>query len=69
MPVYIGGYPPDMDSITKIARENNITVIEDAAHAFGGSYKGKMSGTIGHFGSYSFHEVKNINAFRKEGSS
>ena len=46
-----------------ITNKRNITVIEDAAHAFGGMYKGKMTGTIGHFGAYSFHEVKNINSF------
>jgi dTDP-4-amino-4,6-dideoxygalactose transaminase len=67
IPVYIGGYPPDMDSIMEIARENNIFVLEDAAHAFGGSYKGKMSGTIGHYGSFSFHEVKNINSLGEGG--
>lgn len=67
MPVYIGGYPPDMDAIMKLAKENDITVIEDAAHAFGGSYKGNMSGTIGDFGSYSFHEVKNVNALGEGG--
>jgi len=56
-----------MDAIVKLARENNISVVEDAAHAFGGSYKGKASGTIGDFGSYSFHEVKNINSLGEGG--
>ncbi len=67
MPVYIGGYPPDMDAIMKLARENNLSVVEDAAHAFGGWYQGKASGTIGDFGSYSFHEVKNVNALGEGG--
>ena len=67
MPVYIGGYPPDMDAIMELARENNIAVVEDAAHAFGGSYRGKASGTIGDFGSFSFHEVKNINSLGEGG--
>jgi len=67
MPVHIGGYPVDMDPIMEIAEANDITVIEDAAHAFGGKYKGKMTGTVGHFGSFSFHEVKNINAFGEGG--
>jgi len=67
MPVYIGGYPPDMDAIMKLARENNISVVEDSAHAFGGWYQGKASGTIGDFGSYSFHEVKNVNALGEGG--
>ncbi|MBR9999895.1 MAG: DegT/DnrJ/EryC1/StrS family aminotransferase [Cyclobacteriaceae bacterium] len=67
MPVHIGGYPCDMDSIMKLAEKNDIMVVEDAAHAFGGSYHGKAVGTIGDFGSYSFHEVKNINSFGEGG--
>ena len=60
IPVHIGGYPVDMDPIMQIARERDIVVIEDAAHAFGGWYKGRALGTVGDFGSFSFHEVKHI---------
>lgn len=60
MPVHIGGYPCDMDAIMKLAKEHDISVVEDGAHAFGAFYKGKALGTIGDFGSFSFHEVKNI---------
>ncbi len=67
IPVHIGGYPADMDPIMNIAKKQGITVIEDAAHAFGGMYKGRMTGTIGHFGAYSFHEVKNLNSFGEGG--
>jgi len=67
IPVYIGGYPPEMNSIMKLAKENNISVVEDAAHAFGGWYQGKASGAIGDFGSYSFHEVKNVNSLGEGG--
>jgi dTDP-4-amino-4,6-dideoxygalactose transaminase len=67
MPVHIGGYPCDMDAIMDIAREHDLMVIEDAAHAFGGFYRGKALGTIGDFGSYSFHEVKNITSFGEGG--
>ena len=67
VPVHLGGYPVDMDPIMKLAKKHNITVIEDAAHAFGAVYKGKMAGTIGHFGAYSFHEVKNINSLGEGG--
>ncbi|OIN96300.1 hypothetical protein AUJ66_06675 [Candidatus Desantisbacteria bacterium CG1_02_38_46] len=62
VPVHIGGYPCDMEPIMKLAKKHNLVVLEDAAHAFGASYKGKMIGTIGDFGAYSFHEVKNINS-------
>jgi len=67
IPVHIGGYPCDMDAIMQLAKENDIMVVEDAAHAFGGSYKGKAIGTVGDFGSYSFHEVKNINSLGEGG--
>jgi len=67
IPVHIGGYPVDMGPIMEIARERDIVVIEDAAHAFGGSYKGQMLGTIGDFGAFSFHEVKNITSFGEGG--
>ena len=67
VPVHIGGYPCDMDPIMEIAKKHNITVLEDAAHAFGATYKGRMVGTIGDFGSFSFHEVKNITSFGEGG--
>ncbi len=62
VPVHIGGYPVDMDPIMDLAREHGIMVLEDAAHAFGAWYKGRAVGTLGHFGAYSMHEVKNITA-------
>lgn len=67
LPVHIGGYPVDMDPIMKLAEEHDIIVVEDAAHAFGGEYKGRKLGTIGHFGAFSFHEVKNITSFGEGG--
>jgi perosamine synthetase len=67
VPVHIGGWPVDMDPIMAIAKKHNILVLEDAAHAFGSIYKGQMAGTIGDFGSFSFHEVKNITSFGEGG--
>jgi dTDP-4-amino-4,6-dideoxygalactose transaminase len=67
IPVYIGGYPPDMASIMQMANERDIVVLADAAHAFGGSYYGKSAGTEAHFAAYSFHEVKNITSLGEGG--
>jgi dTDP-4-amino-4,6-dideoxygalactose transaminase len=67
IPVHIGGWPVDMDTIMKLAKKHDLVVIEDAAHAFGSVYKGRKIGTIGHFGSFSFHEVKNITSFGEGG--
>ena len=67
VPVHIGGYPVDLDPIMELARKNDIIVLEDAAHAFGAMYNGKMIGTIGDFAAFSFHEVKNITSFGEGG--
>ncbi len=67
MPVHIGGYPVDMDPIMALARKHDISVIEDAAHAFGALYKGKKIGAVGDFGGYSFHEVKNVTSLGEGG--
>ncbi|MCM8810296.1 MAG: DegT/DnrJ/EryC1/StrS family aminotransferase [Candidatus Omnitrophica bacterium] len=67
VPVHIGGYPCNMDAIMDIAKKFDIVVLEDAAHAFGAVYDGKMIGTIGHFGAFSFHEVKNITSLGEGG--
>jgi dTDP-4-amino-4,6-dideoxygalactose transaminase len=67
VPVHIGGYPCDMDAIMKLAKKHDLVVMEDAAHGFGGEYKGRKLGTIGHFGCFSFHEVKNCTSFGEGG--
>jgi len=67
IPVDIGGYPVDMDPVMELAEKYDLMVVEDAAHALGASYRGKKIGTIGHFGSYSLHEVKNVNSLGEGG--
>lgn len=67
VPVHIGGYPVDMDPIMRLARKRDIVVMEDAAHGFGGEYKGRKLGTIGHFGCFSMHEVKNCTSLGEGG--
>ena len=63
MPVHWGGLPCDMDEIKKIADENNLIVIEDAAHAFGSSYKNQKIGSISeytcfHFNNKAFNNIR-----------
>ena len=58
--VHYAGVSCDMDSIMKIANRYGLFVIEDAAHGVMSTYKGKPLGTIGHLGTYSFHETKNF---------
>lgn len=58
--VHYAGVACDMDAIMAIANQHNIPVVEDAAQAIDGYYKGKPLGSIGTFGTFSFHETKNI---------
>lgn len=60
IPVHFTGQPCDMDEILKIAREYNLMVIEDGAHALGAEYKGRPVGGIGDMTTFSFHPVKHI---------
>ena len=59
VPVHYAGVACKMDTIMDIANKYNLFVIEDAAQGMMSSYKGKALGTIGHFGTFSFHETKN----------
>lgn len=58
--VSLYGLMPDMDAIMAIAEKHNLTVIEDDAQCFLGTYKGKNAGTIGHMGSFSFQASKHL---------
>ena len=60
LPVHFGGLPCDLNSVLKICQENNLPLIEDAAHAAGSEYKGKKIGRHGQFVCFSFHPVKNL---------
>jgi dTDP-4-amino-4,6-dideoxygalactose transaminase len=60
IPVHYAGVSCEMDTIMSFARENNLMVVEDAAQGFFSKYKDKFLGTIGHIGTLSFHETKNI---------
>ena len=58
MPVHFGGLPCDMDEINRIAKQHDIAVIEDAAHALGAKYKGKPIGSVSDYTCFSFQCIK-----------
>ncbi|EXJ15991.1 4-keto-6-deoxy-N-Acetyl-D-hexosaminyl-(Lipid carrier) aminotransferase [Imhoffiella purpurea] len=60
VPVHYAGVSCEMDVIMEIAKRYNLLVIEDAAQGILSSYKGRPLGSIGHLGTFSFHETKNI---------
>ncbi|MDO9541941.1 MAG: DegT/DnrJ/EryC1/StrS family aminotransferase [Kiritimatiellia bacterium] len=63
MPVHFAGMLADMDALSIIAKKHNLRIIEDACHAWGTIWKGKIgAGAIGDCGCFSFQASKNITA-------
>lgn len=67
IPVHLFGQCADMDPILALAKEHGLKVIEDAAQSIGSQYKGRQSGTMGDFGTYSFFPSKNLGGFGDSG--
>ncbi len=60
MCVHWGGYPCDLDELNAVAAEHGIKLIEDACHAFGSTYHGKLIGSHSDFACFSFQAIKEI---------
>jgi perosamine synthetase len=60
MAVHLYGHPCEMDELVKIAKENDIFIIEDCAEAFGSTYNGRYVGTFGDLSIFSFYGNKTI---------
>ena len=54
------GIPCDLDEVMALAERHGLTVIEDACHAVGASYRGHPIGSIAHLSTFSFHPVKHL---------
>ncbi|PIR48352.1 aminotransferase DegT [Candidatus Peregrinibacteria bacterium CG10_big_fil_rev_8_21_14_0_10_55_24] len=60
MPVHLFGHPADMDPVLTLAQERGIAVVEDAAEVHGALYKGRLCGSMGDLGCFSFYGNKII---------
>jgi len=60
VPVHYAGVACEMDTILQIASKHHLAVVEDAAQGLMATYRGRMLGSIGDLGTYSFHETKNV---------
>ncbi len=63
IPVHLYGQCADMDEVSRIAKDNNLVVIEDAAQAIGSEYHGQRAGSLSDFGCFSFFPSKNLGGF------
>jgi len=68
VPVHLYGRPAEMDPILEIAGQAGVPVLEDVAQAHGATYKGRMAGTFGIAGCFSFYPGKNLGAYGEGGA-
>ena len=68
MPVHLYGHPADMNPLVQIAKERKLFIVEDTAQAHGATYKGRLCGTLGDMGCFSFYPGKNLGAFGDGGA-
>lgn len=66
--VHLYGQPFDYDKVRAIADKYNLFVVEDCAQAHGALYNGKMAGSLGEMGCFSFYPGKNLFCFGEGGS-
>jgi dTDP-4-amino-4,6-dideoxygalactose transaminase len=67
IPVHIYGHPANMSPLLEIAKEHNISVIEDACQAHGSTYCNRQAGSMGDIGCFSFYPTKNLGAYGDAG--
>jgi len=60
VPVHMWGLPCDMKRLLRVARKHTLLLVEDACQGVGGGYEGRMLGTLGDAGAYSFNYYKNM---------
>jgi len=68
LPVHLYGLCADMDALCRIAASHKLVLVEDAAQAFGATWRGRRAGTLGNLACFSFYPSKNLNAFGDAGA-
>jgi dTDP-4-amino-4,6-dideoxygalactose transaminase len=62
LPVHLYGHPAHLDEVLKIAKQYDLSVVEDACQAHGAEYKGRKVGSFGDVACFSFYPVKSLGA-------
>ena len=68
VPVHLYGHPADMEALLELAARHGLAVVEDCAQAHGARLEGRLAGTMGHLGAFSFYPTKNLGAYGDGGA-
>ena len=68
VPVHLYGHPADMTSLGGLAERHRLLLVEDCAQAHGARYDGRLVGTMGQMGAFSFYPTKNLGAYGDGGA-
>ncbi len=63
IPVHLFGQPADMDALTALCAAKNLLIVEDCAQSFGAHVNGRMTGSLGALGAFSFFPSKNLGCY------
>lgn len=63
VPVHLYGGAADLDRLTELATRRNLWLVEDCAQSHGARHRGRMTGSIGRAGTFSFYPSKNLTVF------
>lgn len=63
LPVHLFGQPADLSALQRIADKHNLLIVEDCAQSFGATYNGRMTGSFGISGCFSFFPSKNLGCY------
>jgi dTDP-3-amino-3,4,6-trideoxy-alpha-D-glucose transaminase len=68
VPVHLYGHPADMTALAGLAARHGLALVEDCAQAHGARWQGRLAGTMGRLGAFSFYPTKNLGAYGDAGA-
>ena len=68
VPVHLYGHPAEMTALAGLAARHGLALVEDCAQAHGARWEGRLAGTMGHLGAFSFYPTKNLGAYGDAGA-
>jgi dTDP-3-amino-3,4,6-trideoxy-alpha-D-glucose transaminase len=68
LPVHLYGHPADMTALAALAERHGLVLVEDCAQSHGARVGGRIAGSIGHLGAFSFYPTKNLGAYGDGGA-